>query len=372
VISAEKMFKELARRFGVPILRMLRQPFIGTIIRGVGALMRAVPRPPSRVASAVEWSASLSSKPFIPVRFDPEGCGFVVLVQKGSVVGNNGQIVTPDGTILSDLSKEWFFSPEQHSLLFRFKLPAPTVFDGTTASLAVASGWNYYHWLIDVLPRIAIVEAAGIPVDRYIFNGPGSRFQRESLLLFGIPVERVLWTGRGVHYQCERLLVPNLPPTEGMAPEWVPNWLYNRMKPSFVARQPAKIYISRERAAYRRVVNDAEVVALLQEHGFTVVMTEEMSVADQIQLLHSAQAVVTPHGAALANIVFCEPGTPVIEFCHPQYVNPCFKTIARWRRLRFATIVGEGDRNPGGYEQVENDIKVPIDELRRVLKEFDL
>src|ERR1017187_7050040 len=41
---------------------------------------------------------------------------------------------------------------------------------------------------------------------------------------------------------------------------------------------------------------------------------EGMSSVDQILLLQSAESIIGAHGAGLSNLLFCEPGTKVIEF----------------------------------------------------------
>jgi hypothetical protein len=58
------------------------------------------------------------------------------------------------------------------------------------------------------------------------------------------------------------------------------------------------------------------------------VYLEGMSVADQILLFQRAEFVISPHGAALANLIFCEPGTKVIEFMPAADMRPHFWLIS--------------------------------------------
>ena len=50
--------------------------------------------------------------------------------------------------------------------------------------------------------------------------------------------------------------------------------------------------------------------------------------------------VVGAHGAALANLAFCRPGTHVIELFSPRYVNPCYRNLALAAGLLHGAVIG--------------------------------
>ena len=52
--------------------------------------------------------------------------------------------------------------------------------------------------------------------------------------------------------------------------------------------------------------------------------------------------VVAPHGAGLANLVFCEAGTRVVEFFNRAYVNGNFWRLAALRGLDYRPVVAAG------------------------------
>ncbi len=55
------------------------------------------------------------------------------------------------------------------------------------------------------------------------------------------------------------------------------------------------------------------VVALLAEHGFEAIFMEDLSLAEQIRLMGETAVLLAPHGAGLTNMMFCAPGTQVVE-----------------------------------------------------------
>ena len=50
---------------------------------------------------------------------------------------------------------------------------------------------------------------------------------------------------------------------------------------------------------------------------------------ESMKIFNEAILVVGPHGAGLSNLVYCEPGTFVIEgVCNPPHVNMCYQRTA--------------------------------------------
>ena len=78
----------------------------------------------------------------------------------------------------------------------------------------------------------------------------------------------------------------------------------------------------------RKIHNIEEVETVLSRYDFETVYLEGMSVVDQILLFQSAEFVVSPHGAGLSNLVFCEPGTKVIELVPCVEMRPFFWLIS--------------------------------------------
>ena len=104
-----------------------------------------------------------------------------------------------------------------------------------------------------------------------------------------------------------------------------------------------RLYVSRARARRRRVVNEESLWALLEARGFHRVFLEDMTWAEQIVAFREARELVAAHGAGLANLVFCEAGTRVVEFFDRAYVNPCYWRLAALKGLDYRPLVPAGD-----------------------------
>jgi hypothetical protein len=75
-----------------------------------------------------------------------------------------------------------------------------------------------------------------------------------------------------------------------------------------------RIYISRNDTRLRRVVNERRLTPMLEALGFERALLGDLPIARQVALFRQAEIVVAPHGAGLAHIAWCKPGTKVIEF----------------------------------------------------------
>src|SRR5580765_4072389 len=78
---------------------------------------------------------------------------FVFQLKNGTVYGLNGAIITEEAVLLRDVSRE-FGKRSSHSIFERALLPKAIAQKGNISVLATAGANTYYHWLVDILPRI--------------------------------------------------------------------------------------------------------------------------------------------------------------------------------------------------------------------------
>ena len=210
-----------------------------------------------------------------------------------------------------------------------FRLPRPLyrtmVIDQPV--LFLPSTPNYWHFLVEVLPRLMVRErVAGIralPVLLFDVRP----YHREMLQLVGLPAEQVIDArelvgpdGAQVLYRLSRAAVPSAVPYPAAY-----HWLRERLLPLRRRHGPPtrRLYLSRRGSAPKhRIANDAEVAALLAARGFETVQPERLGVLETIELMAEAEVVVAPVGAATANQVFMPPGGRWVHLCNPDFFHP--------------------------------------------------
>ena len=66
-------------------------------------------------------------------------------------------------------------------------------------------------------------------------------------------------------------------------------------------------------------MNEKSFMPKLESLGFQRAVLGELPIARQVALFKNAEIVVAPHGAGLAHIAWCKPGTKIIEFFPSPY-----------------------------------------------------
>ena len=90
-----------------------------------------------------------------------------------------------------------------------------------------------------------------------------------------------------------------------------------------------------------------------------------MSLENAMQMFSRALIIVAPHGAGLANMMFSDPPTLVIEgVCNPPHVNMCFQRVAHVLGHRY-----HGLGSLGGYVAKEGGCPSVVDILSTSLEE---
>jgi hypothetical protein len=233
------------------------------------------------------------------------------------VLGPHRAIVTRNGELLQELSVYFGTSrPREHPLFLSPFPPAPERISGRLGVLATQGDRNYYHFLVDVLPRLAIAAGSpSIPAPDRWYVPAEQGFQRELLELAGVSEDQRVDASTVPHVVADTLVVPGLPSTIVRNPPWATAYLRELLLPAGLAATAGRgVYVTRGQTRNNRVVrNEADVVGALTARGFAVIDPSRMTVREQIEAFATADVIVAPHGAALANLVFASPGSAVVE-----------------------------------------------------------
>lgn len=279
--------------------------------------------------------------------------------------------ITSDHKLVSDLSTGC-----AELVIASDKIAASSVeeLDETVAFLSVRwAGTAYYHWMFDVLPRIHLLRQSGLyeTIDKFVINGVERPYEFETLKILGIPQDKLIESRNRLHFKAKKLVVPSIC-YQGTSQ--ITQWGCDFLKKEFLTAQTLqttetsrRIYISRQQAAYRKVLNEEAVVNFLEQLGFECVKLEAMSVVEQAACLANAEIVVAPHGAGLTNLVFCRPGTKVIEIFPPTYLPCCYWILSNICSLEHYSLRGESVEEDPALSPVHRDILVNLSALEKML-----
>jgi Glycosyltransferase 61 len=227
---------------------------------------------------------------------------------------------------------------------------------------------NYYHWTIEILPRLKMISEdkkfQGIPV--ILPKNRCPRFITESLILSGFS-DRLLFLEDG-SYKIKKLVIPTLYSHRSEVTETAVQWLKaNILNRPDVAEPETikqlhfdKIFISRDDADIRKIVNTQEVDDLLSQFGIKKINMSDYSIHEQAIIFNKAKLIVGIHGAGLTNTVYCESNTRLLELFLDGWFTKAFYNLSRFNGMQYGFLLCKNNRN---------NLVVNINELKFLIEE---
>ena len=226
---------------------------------------------------------------------------------------------------------------------------------------------NFWHWMMDSLPKVFIAENSGFRGEYLIPPADVAPWAADSLYLVGISRNRLIHlSGRSL--TVDRLHLPtyfcgyNAHVNRDFA-RLYRVWLLERLSPER-GRSGRRILVGRpDSTVVRRVLNQSELVTALEGEGFEHVYFERHSLREQMRIASEASVLVGGHGSGLAHLLFMPENALILElFPHKrQQTNDCYEALS--------TIVPHRYRALESHVMREGDIEVDPEAVRTVLRE---
>ncbi len=216
---------------------------------------------------------------------------------------------------------------------------------------------SYGHWLLDALIPLCVMHPHLPPETTLLLPATlaeSAPFDHlATLAAFGLDETAAVMMPPGP-CRVQHLYWPNhrgIGQVPAEALHAARNRALNGLAPAGAKRR--RIYI--QRTGTRRVTNARGIEHRLKQNGFEFHTMENLSITEQIDLFRHAECVIGAHGGALANLIFCAPGTKVIELTPDRAYRPRFTAISSKLGLVHAIIpcptsdgTGDGDLRVDG------------------------
>lgn len=269
---------------------------------------------------------------------------------RARIVGREGVVVSRDNRVI----REFTYPPQAQAWgelscfrEARFRKAQKVI--GWYATVNYRASTNYFHWMLECLPRMSLLEKFVPILDGVVVSESIMPFHRESLALLGVDPSKLIACSATTNIEFEYLFVPKY-----FARDNPPRWLHQWFKAKFLgpdidelsksARR--KLYISRADAGTRRCLNDDELYGHLAPLGFERIVLTGMAFKEQATLFFAADTIVAHHGAGLANMVFCRPDTRLLEIFSKHWLAPCFFALSKSIGIAYDHLIAEADSRP--------------------------
>ena len=227
---------------------------------------------------------------------------------------------------------------------------------------------NAWHIWIDIISKFRLIERKyGHKYTDFIYvlSNTSEYFDRVAKELF--PSVRYYVMPKNTSWRFDHLLAPSMSNCEdGITVPDMVKWLRHKFGQKLIPRR--KIFISRDDAPARRLINADQVFMALQ--GWETVTLTGMNIKQQIDLFSEASHVISTHGAGLANLIWCQPDTKVIEISQHELIDKkVYPVLSHHLGLSHNLLLGKKVTIPGhkikGVKRKKdyNDILVETSQL---------
>jgi len=239
-------------------------------------------------------------------------------------------------------------SPCINAPQFERKEPSGGFAGFVRSTLAIIEALEYYEQQTGITPKILVpTNYRNRKIEAFCYLG----WNRDDIVRWK-PGERI---------RVQRLVIPSSRQYEQLKPyhwmkrngkfnrwyksvspsalHWTRKRVRDRVSNQYQSAFPEHIYISRNDASKRQVINEDELVDQLRGYGFESFELTNLSMVDQIILFSQADTVIGPHGAGLGNTVFCSDCT-VIELAGVKN-KPTFLMQAQKLDLDYRLVIGK-------------------------------
>ena len=136
--------------------------------------------------------------------------------------------------------------------------------------------------------------------------------------------------------------------------------------PSDLGTYPKKIFLARKAGSVRKY-NQQEVLDYFIQQGFSVLYLEEYTFFEQVKIFNDAEFIIGPSGAAWSNIIFCSPHCKGISWLSDQLSEfSIFSTLAQYNHCELRYILTSSD-NPN---EIHSSYHINLQDLKSIYRSF--
>lgn len=209
--------------------------------------------------------------------------------------------------------------------------------------------WNYYHWMIEILPKLSYLQNLDEEYQDFPLlvseDVDYEKTFREALNYIAkhrptivLDKNKTYRVGKLLYINAPNSLPFNLRRNEKMrisdflmrtsSINFLQNGLNADLEDSFQTGMVRRLFFARQTRG--RNYNQEEIFEIFKRQGFCKVFMEELSLRNQRELVSNAEVIAGPAGAAWTNLIFCRAGTKCLSWMADGHGDfSAFSNLAR-------------------------------------------
>lgn len=182
-------------------------------------------------------------------------------------------------------------------------------FQNTTCALFYTKqAGGYYHFLIDHLPRLILLQYIKEHVHVLVPTSL-TKVQKEYIELFLPDNCTISYVSSSKAFKCNKAILPNFVTIGGFGflRKEILSYIKEKIKDKLSITRNDKfnrIYITRRNAKYLKIKNEEDLIFKLREKNFEILDLEFMDITEQIEAFQNAKIIVGAQSSGFANLIY--------------------------------------------------------------------
>ena len=246
--------------------------------------------------------------------------------------------------------------------------------NGSVVSLVQGvSGINYFHFLFDIIPRLKLISQT-IDLEKvdYFYVQGNSKWQKNLLKSFNIPESKLIDCNKYRHIKANKIFAVEHPWYESGYFQFeiknIPEWIIIFLRTKFINMDKKiecskRIFIDRSDSKFEhcKLTNNDEIKNFLVKKGFASFEISKLDFFEQVYLFKNAEVIISPHGAALSNIIFSNSNMKLIEIIPKHHPSRKCERISKilgfnYLRVELENKISKSDQI-GDMEMSKNSLE---------------
>lgn len=272
---------------------------------------------------------------------------FLAPLEDITFLGNTGIVVQNSKIIVEstmDISRMIYSKAYRKPKLLRSKTKKGIF----TSILHLNYSNNFYHWNIDCLPRLYNIKMIPFTKEIHLIIHKNQPTYQKEILSFFIekdPRLKPVYITNGEKWNLPEFWLPSFVTSgqSGFMPRENIDYVRSTILEGYGIQSSTKnkaVYISRRLAKKRKLLNEIEIEEYLSSIGVEIIYMESLSFKAQIEAIHNAKLIISPHGAGLSHVLYTI-SAKVIEIHPSNYVQTHYCMLSSACGHDYECFVGE-------------------------------
>ena len=228
-------------------------------------------------------------------------------------------------------------------------------FSGTVLNLAQgSSGNNYFHFFFDIIPKIYLLKKNTKNKINFYYVSAPQKWQIKIFKILGILENKLINSKNNPHIYADEIISLDHPWYRKGNFQYevkkIPKWIVQINRRIFLNKNkkfkcPKKIFLDRSTSKFNhcQISNPLKLIKWLKNKKVGIYKPEKLPIKKQIYLFNKASIIIGAHGAAFTNIMFCKPGTKIIEIIPRDHPSKKCQRISSILKLKYIRIITKKD-----------------------------